>query len=557
MLQTLSVRNLATVESARIEFGPGLTALTGETGAGKSILVGGLELALGERAGGESIRPGATLASAEAVFDGHLSEELAVWMTSELGLEWAPGAPLALRRELSRTGRNRCFINDQVVQVADLKRLGEALVDFHGQHEHQSLLRAAAPRRALDAFADHPALLMTYGAQWQALSRLRARRRELEAAAADFERRLEYLTYQLDELEKLNPRPGESASLEQEETLLARADALARAAAEGFALLYEGLGDEQPSALGRLAEVARRVAEIAEVDPAFAAYAARLEDHKAGLEDLAWAMRDFAERVQSEPARLDEVIGRREALRALIRKHGGDEEKLFAAWEALRAERDAMTRDDAERREMTARLAETQSALRQAGEKLAASRRKAAEKMKRQIERLLGDLAMDKARFEISFVALTEPGAGGLEEVDFLLAANPGLPAAALRKVASGGELSRVMLALKSILAGRDAIPTLIFDEIDAGVSGETSRRVGKVMEKLGASHQILCITHHAPIAARAGRQIEVRKTTRRGSTFSEVAPLEGDARLDALARMMGGDAAGEEARKLARRLMA
>jgi DNA repair protein RecN (Recombination protein N) len=557
MLHTLVIQNLATIESLAIEFAPGLNALTGETGAGKSIVVEGLGLALGARASAEAIRAGARLATVEATFHAPLPADVRRLIVDELSLEWDGAEPLALRREIAAGGRNRCLINGQMVGVADLARIGEALVDFHGQHEHQSLLRKGSAREALDAFAANDALLSAYAAAWDALGALESRRDELAAAARDFQQRAEYLDYQLEELDALDPKPGEGAALEIEEKRLAGAESLAAAAGEAYALLDDSPDEERPALLAALNEVRRRVAELAAVEPAFAEALERLEDHRAGLEDLASALRDYAETTQADPRRLDETIQRREALRRLTRKHGGDEASLLAAWRAMREERRRMELDRGELETIAARCDAARAALMDAGRKLSQARRRAADRFAKATVALLHDLNMEKARFETQIEPLDEPHSHGLDAIEFLLAANPGLPPAPLRKIGSGGELSRVMLALKSTLAARDRIPTLVFDEIDTGVSGETARRVGQTLEQLGASHQILCITHHAPIAARAGRHVSVRKRSGPNATFTEVVALDKKDRLEELARMMGGDGGQASARKLAQELMA
>jgi DNA repair protein RecN (Recombination protein N) len=554
-LRSLTIQNLTTIESLKVAFEPGLNALTGETGAGKSIVIEGLGLALGARASGDAIRPGARLAVVEAVFEGPFPEALNRLIGEELGLIWEAGEALTLRREVAAGGRNRCLVADQLVGVADLARLGELLIDFHGQHDHQSLMRKGAAREALDAYAGNEALIETYAAAWETVGRLERRQAEMEAAARDFQQRADYLDFQLEELDKLNPRPGEMAELEQEERRLAGAESLAQAAGEAYGLLYDGL-DEQPALLALLKDVQRRVAALGEVEPSFAEALGRLEEQKAGLEDLAYALRDYAETTQADPQRLNEAIERREALKRLTRKHGGSEEGLQEAWRAMREERRRMDLDREESGTIAARLAEGRRALLEAGKRLSQARGKAAGRFAKEAAARLAELNMEKARFDVRLEKLAEPMSHGLDEVDFLLAANPGLPPAPLRKVGSGGELSRVMLALKSTLAARDRIPTLVFDEIDTGVSGETARRVGGMLEKLGDSHQILCITHHAPIAARAGHHVSVRKRAIDGATFTEVVALDKAGRLEELARMMGGEGSRTAARKLARELM-
>lgn len=557
MLKSLSIKNLATIESLHIEFAAGLNVLTGETGAGKSILIGGLELALGERASAQTIRAEENLAVVEAVFGGALTEELAELIGEQLELEFADGEDLAIRREVARSGRNRCFVNGQMVSVADLRRIGEWLVDLHGQHEHQSLLRPESARQALDAYAASEDLLDQYRRTWRTYAALEHRKRELDAEAADFERQYDYLQFQLSELEQLNPQPGEMAELEREEDQLAHAETLQQAAAESYAILYEGLAEDQPALLTLVREVARRLAEIVEHDSDFADAPARLEEARATLEDLAYTLRDYADRMQGDPERLNEVIGRLEAIRRLARKHGGNEETLFLSWRSMAEQRERMDHDDGERQTIGERLTQARAELTALAGRLGAARRAGAERFAAEVARLLHELHMPKARLEVMVEPIERPGPDGADRVEFLLAANPGMAAAPLRKVASGGELSRVMLAIKSVLAARDRIATLVFDEVDAGIGGEAARRVGGVLERLARTHQLIVITHHAPIAARAAWHGSVRKETRNGLTFTKVASLGGVTRLDELARMVGGDGSGEAARELARELMA
>ncbi len=554
MLQSLTIQNLATIERLALAPVAGLNALTGETGAGKSVLIEGLELALGGRASAETVRAGAKLAVAEAVFTAPLPPTAARAL-AELELTLEPEEPLVLRRELAATGRSRCFINEQLVGVAELKAVGEALVDFHGQHEHQSLFRPDAARGALDAFAGHDKLLARCAAAWAEAATLRRRRDALQQAALDFERRADWLDYQLEEIERLDPQPGEMAALELEEKRLAHAESLGRAAAEGYAILYEGT-EEQPALLAGLREARRRVAELAAIEPAFADALARLDENEGSLADLALNLRDYRDQIEADPGRLNEVITRLEAIRRLARKHGGGEAELLAARESMRTERAQMADDDAERRRIDERLAAAEAGLARAAEALSAARRAAAGRFARTVLDFLRRLNMEKARLEVAIEPIEQPGPVGADRVDFLLAANPGLPPAPLRRIGSGGEISRVMLAIKSALAGRDGIPTLVFDEIDAGVGGEAALRVAGLLEQLGGSHQILCITHLAPIAARAAAHVSIRKSVQRGAARTEALALEGDARLEELARMMGGDGQARPARDLARQLM-
>jgi len=554
MLKTLSIQNLATIESIAINLERGFNVLTGETGAGKSIIIGGLELALGGRASSDDIRADENIAVVEASFAPPFPDAV-ISSLKEIQIELGDEDELTIRREIIRSGKNRCFINNQMAGVADLKHLGEMLVDLHGQHEHQSLFHTSAHRTALDAFAGHEKLLDKYRAIWSKAAALRRRRNEFEESSRDFEKRLDFLNYQIAEIEKINPLPGELASLENEEKRLAHAETLARLAAESYSFLYEGADYEQPSIISLLHEVAHRVGEICAVESNLANLPPTLEEIRVQLEDMAYTLRDYAGKIQADPQRLDDVTHRLETIRRLIRKHGGSEESLFQEWETISAQLNKMNFDETERRKIEEKLADELKNLSEAAERLRQSRLKAADKMRKEIQTLLRNLAMEKAQFDIQISPMETPDSNGQDAVEFLLAANPGLGAAPLRKVASGGELSRVMLAIKSVMAGRDAIPTLVFDEIDAGISGEVSRHVGKMMETLSESHQILCITHHAAIAARAGHHIAVRKALRRGKTFTELCALEGEERLKELANMMGGKDI-QAALLLARQLM-
>ncbi len=566
MLRRLHIENFAIVERAELRLEDGLNAITGETGAGKSILVGALELALGGRGSSEVIRAGAAVAMIEAEFEPPFRSEVRDLVSEQLGLEWSEGDALTIRREISAKGRSRCFIAGQLVNVGDLASLGALLVDLHGQHEHQSLFHLAAQRASLDASGGYETLLGAYRTAHAEFGRLDRRREELAEAARDFESRLDYLNYQIAELEEIDPKAGELSELEAEEARLANAEALAEAAARAHALLYEGVGEDSASVLSALGEARRALERIAAMDADAAGMTEKCAELEALAEDLAFAARDYGDRCEANPARLEEIIARTEAIRRLARKHAapGDlealgeepEEGLRRTLTELTAERERMERDDTERREIDANLAEAQAELTKAAATLTTARQGAAEKLARAVRKTLARVAMEKAKFEIAIEPAAGFGADGADRVEFRLAANPGEGTKPLREVASGGELSRTMLAIKAALARRDAIPTLVFDEIDAGISGETSARVGEVMAKLAQSHQIVTITHHAAIAARAGHHISVRKETRRGRTQMTPVALDADARLEELSVLMGGDSAGQAGRDLARQLL-
>jgi DNA repair protein RecN (Recombination protein N) len=555
MLKSLFIKNIATIDSITVNFSPGLNAITGETGAGKSILIGGLELALGERSSSGVIRAGEKLAVVEACFNAPLPDSVFQYISNQLQLEYQKDEALVIRREISRKGKNRCFINGQMISVSDLRHVGECLVDLHGQHEHQSLFHTSAHRDALDAFASNDTIREKYRKAWEKVVFLRRRKEELDKSAVNFENRLDYLDYQIGEIENLNPEEGEISQLEIEEKRLAHAETLACSAYEIYTLLYEGEGESSPSVLSGIDKASRLLDEIIDVEKQFKNNFASLENARVIVEDLAFSMRDYAEDTQADPKRLEEVISRLDNIRRLIRKHGGSEGSLFKALKEMKSEREQMFHDDEEQKKINGDLIKAESTLGKAGFFLSKSRKNASGKMCRKILSILKKLAMEKAEFTINIDELEKAGQYGIDRVEFMLAANPGLPSAPLRKVASGGELSRVMLAVKSVLAGRDFIPTLVFDEIDAGISAEICGRVGEVMKKLSRTHQILCITHSASISARALRHVSLIKKTRKGHTYTEMLDLEGEARLEELARMVGGKDS-KAALNLARQMM-
>lgn len=557
MLRSLHINNLAVVEEATLEFGAGLTAITGETGAGKSVLIGALELALGGRGSADSVRAGQKLAVIEAVLDPPLPAEAVRVIHGELGLEWNEREPLVIRREVSAQGRSRCFVAEQMVGVGDLARLGDELIDLHGQHEHQSLFRVAAQRAALDAYGGHEARLQEYRGCYERTRELRKRHMELEARARDFEQQMDFLNHQIGELEEVSPEAGELEGLEAEEARLANAEALSTAAREALALLYEGDGDDGPSAVALLGAAKRALGRIARMDASQEGLEEKAGEIEVLIEDLAAAVRDYGESCEADPARLEEVIGRSEILRRLMRKHGQEDESgLVERLAELRAERDALETEQVERGNIDAELAKAEKATQDAAAALTKARSAAAGKFSKEVSQTLARVGMGKAAFDTALDRLPECGPAGCDHVEFLLAPNVGEGKKPLKEIASGGELSRTMLAIKTVLAARDGVATLVFDEVDAGISGETAAQVGRLMEELGGAYQVICITHHAAIAARAGRHISVSKTSEGGRTRTSAETLGKEARLEELARMMGGDGSSAAGKKLAAQLM-
>jgi len=524
MLRFLKVRHLAVIEQVEVEFGPGFNVLTGETGAGKSILVEGIGLLVGGRASSDLIRTGEDAASVQAVFDG-------------------PGGELIIRREITSAGRSRAFVNDDVVTTAALKEIGRRLVGLHGQHEHQQLLDPASHLAVIDAFGALDAARDAVGARFQAwraaqdaLDRTRMDARERAA-------RIEMLSFQLDEIDKVSPNAGEDDALAAERQVLANAERLTRLSAEAYAALYDG----DAAALASLGAVWKRLAELSDVDARFAPYLEARDTIKPQLEDLAYFLRAYAGGIDASPERLQAVEDRLSALERLKRKHGPALDDVLTRAAALRAERGALTQPDAQTGTLEARVAEAAAAYLHEARALSKARREAAGEFAMRLVAALAELAMPRTRCEMRFQD-GPPGdqsrwtATGIDAGELYLSPNPGEDPKPLARIASGGELSRIMLALKTIASADDPGRTLIFDEVDAGIGGAVADVVGAKLKALAGRDQVLCITHLPQIAARADRQFAITKAVRGSRTVTSVAALDAAQREGELARMIGGD---------------
>jgi DNA repair protein RecN (Recombination protein N) len=550
MLRRLAVKNLAIVEDLELELGPGLTVITGETGAGKSILVDALALLAGGRGSADLVRRGADrlVVSAELHTDAPARRILA-----EAGL--AEGETVLLRREFSPDGRGRVFVEDAPATVRTLSRVAARLVAIHGQSSERELTDPGAPLELLDAFA---------GAQKEreatagAAERWRKAREELEALQSsrrDRAGRLETLEYQIREIEGAAPDEKEEERLRIERERLLHADRIRRASAAALAALSE----EEGSAADRVGEAARAFAELAAIDPREQAHREEAEDLKRRIRDLAAAARDAAGDVEGDPERLTAVEGRLEKLSRLKRKYGHSLAEVLAVKERLARERDELLHfeDALERRqgdEAVARLA-----YHGAAGSLSAKRRAAAGRFSSAIEKELRALALEKARLRVALEAQDgeTPRTTGLETATLLFAPNPGEEEKPLEKIASGGELSRLQLAIRSVAAGRgDRGRTLVFDEVDAGIGGRTAEVVGKKLRELARHDQVLCVTHVPQIAALADRQFLAEKGEVRGRTVASVRLLEGRDRIAEIARMLAGEKVPETAWRHARTLL-
>ncbi len=538
MLRFLAIQNLAVIESATIEFDAGLSVLTGETGAGKSILVEAVGLLLGGRASPDLVRTGEDCATVQAVFDG------------------GDGQELLIRREVTAQGRSRAFVDGTLVTVGALRELGATLVDLHGQHEHQALLDPDTHLDLLDRYAGVDGPRADVAAAFEALQRARAELSQVEELARQRSSRLELVEFQLAEFDKVQPKPGEDEELRSLRTLLSSAERVRRLADESYELLY----DRDEAVLAGLGQVWRRVGELATLDARFAPFAEARDSIKSQLEDLATFLRGYASSIDASPERLQEVEDRLAALERLVRKHGPTLADALDKRQALR-------REQAGFETLGDRLADARVAVRTAAEsylaragRLSGLRRSAATAFARALESQLKELAMEHTRFDVRFAPDPLPEAQwtprGYDAGEFFVSPNPGEDLRPLARIVSGGEMSRIMLAIKSLASLDQPGKTLIFDEVDAGIGGRVADAVGGKLRNLGETFQVLCITHLPQIAAFGGRQFLIRKEVRDGRTATEVDRLDRAGREAELARMIGGAAVTAAARESAREML-
>ena len=563
MLRELSIRNLAVVEEAVVPFAPGLNVLTGETGAGKSIVVDALLLVTGARAQLDWIRTGADTALVEAVFEIDPAGPVAA-LLDEAGHHPGDGQ-LVIKRELARSGRHRAFVNDGAATVGLLERLGELLVELHGQHEHQRLMEPARQLLLLDRFAEAldrrervGALVRTWEEARAALDRLRSEMRE-GARQEDLYR------FQLAEIDAVRLKDGEEDELRAERSRLQHAERIVAGLQETVGLLYE----EPQSATTRLSRAAALLRDLSRYEPDAAASIEAIEGAQAYLEDVVGRARALRDRAVFDPERLEQIDARLDAIVKLKRKYGDSVAAILAHRQEVATALDRITRHDAIAEEMERAVAEAAAAAGAEAAALSQARTRGAERLERLIQKEIRGLGMEHGRFRVAL--RREPAAGGelaagpdgwrvgprgAESAELLLSANPGEDLRPLAKVVSGGELSRVMLAAKTVLAAADDVPVLVFDEVDAGIGGRVADVVGQKLAASAAGRQVLCVTHLAPIAAYAGQHLLVEKRVARGATRTSVTLLPATARVDELARMLGGERVTEASRRHARELL-
>ena len=554
MLEHLHIKNVALIKESALSFGEGLNILTGETGAGKSMVIGSLQFVLGGRAGKDFLRRGEKQASVEAFFtsDSHeLKEKL-----EEYGIETEEDDSVLITRTLSAAGKSVCRVNGSAVTIGMLRELAESMIDFHGQHEHQSLLNPAKHIRLLDRFCgeDFAAAMAQYQAAYAALREIEKQLDLLMVDDAQREQRMDILQFQKAEIEGFDLDTSEDELLEQRKRL-GSMDKLMRLTGESIALLYDGEA-MTPSACDQLGDALEKLQEAAEYDENLRGYADTLADAYAAIEDTARELKREAEQQETDPEALDQIEEQLQTLYKLKKKYGGSVEAIRAFYDKAVQELDFLANGSEKAAALQQEQKKQQAELTQAAERLSEIRRRTADEVAAQIEGALHDMEMKNAHFQVQMEEKKEWTADGKDKVEFLFSANAGESLKPLAKIASGGEMSRVMLALKTVLADADEIGTFIFDEIDTGVSGRTARKVGEKMRRLGEKRQILCITHLPQIAAMADQHFLIEKESTEDETTTQITPLDQEGSVQEVARLMGGSEVTETTLAAARELV-
>ncbi len=556
MLQSLYLENIALIEKLGIELFPGFNVLTGETGAGKSIIIDAVNFVLGERTSRDLIRNGAARAKVEAVFN--LNEGDAAFAALDaLGIEY-DGNELILSRELSAAGRNACRVNGTLVPVASLKSVSDTLVDIHGQHEHQALLDAENHISYLDAYchAESLPIIEKIDAIVSRRNELMLKRNSGFSSQREREREMDMLRYQIEEIASANLEAGEEERLNAEKTVLLNAERI-RTALETAHMALSGA--EEGSALSAIDTARRSMRDIAALNKDYEALGDKIEELYYAAEDISFVLRDTSENVESDMQRLEEIEQRLKLIFDLKRKYGRTVEDVIDFGKDAGTKLNELENAEALAAELDAKLDKLKAEYNVAADELSKVRRAAGERLKRDVLNELKDLGMAKAMFDVALSDASggEPRKGGRETAEFMLSANPGEPLKPLEKVASGGELSRIMLCFKSIFADNDRVPTLIFDEIDTGISGRTAAVVGEKMLGIAKKHQVICVTHLAQIAALADAHLMVRKYDDGKNTFVETRQLNEEEKVQRIAQMMDGESDSPSALTHARELIA
>lgn len=535
MINHMQIRHFAIIDELNLELRSGMTVLTGETGAGKSILLDALELALGGRADSSAIRPGSKRAEIGVNFDISRNENVQRWLAEN---ELDDGLECLIRRTASADGRSKGFINGSPVPMQSLRELGEQLVDIQGQHAHQSLLKRDLQREALDDYAGHQPLVAEVKSRYAELKALRDQQAELLQNREERESRIELLTYQTGELEELDLQENEVNSLEKEHATLAHQSQIEEGCQRTIFQLKES--DDQ-SVLQQVQQNIRQLEELQQYDSALEPILKMLNDAAIQLEESADELRRHLDNLDMDPQRLEWVDTRLGQIHDLSRKHRINPQELGSLLENLSIELKQLLEASDTSNNLDEQITKAEQAYNEAAEKLSKGRKKAAIKLQKAVTDNIQQLGMSNGKFQIEFTELEDISPTGKERVDFMVTMNPGQPLKPLSKVASGGELSRISLAIHVITAATGRIPTLIFDEVDVGIGGGTAEVVGRLLRDLSADRQVLCVTHQPQVAALGHQHLQVNKFTSKNTTNATVTELDLKQRTDEVARMLGG----------------
>ena len=553
MLQTLSLRDFVIVDQLELDLSSGFTVLTGETGAGKSILLDALSLVLGERADSSQIREGCNRAEISALFriDPQQINHFNQWLDGQGFPLEDEGQSLLLKRTVEVNGRSRAFINGSVATLAQLREAGDQLVDIHGQHAHQLLLKGGAQRELLDRHANHLDLVAEVSQLFKTLSESRRRLEQAENAGQDIERERERLEWQLEELSELSPQEGEWVTIQSEHARLANGAKIISGCQEAI----DALSEADNSVESTLSKVSTNMSALAEHDSALSDISQALESAQIQIDEAVHGLNRYLQKLDLDPARLSEVEDRMQALHGAARKYRTEADDLpkllldsAERLEALTASQNIGALREKVKQEELAYLKQAKQ--------LSQKRNKAAIDLGKQVTTAMQDLSMAGGQLEIALIPLPDGGAQGLEQIEFLVAGHAGSTPRSLAKVASGGELARISLAISVITSKASFTPTLIFDEVDAGIGGAVAETVGKLLRQLGESHQILCVTHLPQVAAQGNHHLKVSKSQADDKTLSQVMPLGRSERVEEVARMLGGATITDTTRRHARELL-
>jgi DNA repair protein RecN (Recombination protein N) len=549
MLRSLSIRDYVIVDTLELDFSDGFTVLTGETGAGKSILIDALSLALGERAEAGVVRPGASKAEVSAEFDVAKTSPLRDWLTQN-DFNAAEQTCL-LRRVVDAAGKSRGFINGSAATLAQMREAGEMLIDIHGQHAHQSLLKSDVQRNLLDGYAGLQTQAQEVRASHKAWNTLHQTRIAREKNAAAFAAERDGLQYQVKELISLNFSDGAWAELQADHSRLAHAASLI----EGAQQSLDELEENDNALVSQVTSLTSKLSQLVEYDPKLKEVIDVLEPAQIQLQEAAYALRHYVQKLDLDPARLKEIEARMDAIHNAARKYRVKPDGLAALLVQSQARLEVLGGDEGDE-ELGKKESAAHAKFLDAAKKLSVARKKAAKEFSKKITDAMQTLAMEGGSFDAALIDLAEPNAHGAEQIEFRVAAHKGMTAGSLAKVASGGELSRVSLAIQVIASKVAAVPTLIFDEVDAGIGGRVAEIVGQMLQTLGKQFQVLCVTHLPQVAACGDQQWSVAKSSANGTVRSQITTLDKKARVEEIARMLGGVKITETTRKHAAEML-